>query len=222
MRTSLSVPSTLTNPSDKYFQTHLSLPQSEANALHMKYYHSYGLAIEGLVRHHQVDALEFNSKVDDAVPLEDFLKPDAKLQALLGSIDAKKVKLWLLTNAHVTHGKRVVRLLGVDGFFEGITYCDYEEAKEKGRLLAKPHRDMWVKAMKQAGVSKVEDCYFVGEFNDRFLCCYASTDADGKMIHISMQRVQKKWVGMLFTSSRRNWNYLNHQRVNTASESWKR
>lgn len=65
----------------------------------------------------------------------------------------------------MTHGKRVVRLLGVDGFFEGITYCDYEEAKSKGRLLAKPHRDMWMKAMREAGVEKSEDCYFIGEFD---------------------------------------------------------
>lgn len=136
----------------------------------MKYYHSYGLAIEGLVRHHRVDALDFNSKVDDAVPLENILSPNPQLQAFLASFDPKKVKLWLLTNAHVTHGKRVVRLLGVDGFFEGITYCDYAEAETKGRLLAKPERGMWEKAMSEAGLEKVEDCYFVGmSFHFTFL-----------------------------------------------------
>lgn len=129
----------------------------------MQYYHSYGLAIQGLVRHHKVDALDFNSKVDDAVPLEKILSPNPQLQAFLASFDTKKVKLWLLTNAHVTHGKRVVRLLGVEQFFEGITYCDYEEAETKGRLLAKPERGMWEKAMREAGVEAVEDCYFVGK-----------------------------------------------------------
>lgn len=56
----------------------------------------------------------------------------------------------------------MVRLLGVEQFFEGITYCDYEEAETKGRLLAKPERGMWEKAMREAGVEEVEDCYFVG------------------------------------------------------------
>jgi pyrimidine and pyridine-specific 5'-nucleotidase len=67
--------------------------------------------------------------------------------------------LWLLTNAHVSHATRVVKLLGVDKFFEGLTYCDY--AAEK--LVAKPHKDMFMKAMREAGVESVNDCYFVGK-----------------------------------------------------------
>jgi pyrimidine and pyridine-specific 5'-nucleotidase len=139
--------------------THLSLSQKDAAALHQKYYRDYGLAIEGLVRHHTVDPLDFNSKVDDALPLEEILKPDPQLQKLLSDIDTSKVKLWLLTNAHVSHATRVVKLLGVDHFFEGLTYCNY--AAEK--LLAKPHKDMFMKAMREAGVESVSDCFFVGE-----------------------------------------------------------
>src|SRR6266568_4618530 len=110
---------------DKYFETHLSLSQKDANELHLKYYREYGLAIEGLVRHHKVDALEYNRKVDDALPLEDVIKPNPTLHKLLEDIDRSKVRLWLFTNAYITHGKRVVRLLEVEDLFEGITYCDY-------------------------------------------------------------------------------------------------
>ncbi|KKA18659.1 Uncharacterized protein T310_7379 [Rasamsonia emersonii CBS 393.64] len=95
--------------------------------LHRKYYREYGLAIQGLTRHHKIDPLQFNREVDDALPLDDILKPDPKLRKLLEDIDRTKVKLWLLTNAYVTHAKRVVRLLGVDDLFEGITYCDYSQ-----------------------------------------------------------------------------------------------
>jgi pyrimidine and pyridine-specific 5'-nucleotidase len=144
---------------DQYFETHLSLSQKDAAALHQKYYRDYGLAIEGLVRHHTVDPLDFNAKVDDALPLQDILKPDAQLQKLLSDIDTDRVKLWLCTNAHITHAMRVVKLLGVENFFEGITYCDYNAEK----LLAKPHKDMFLKAMRDAGVESVKDCYFVGK-----------------------------------------------------------
>jgi len=57
-----------------------------------------------------------------------------------------------------------VKLLGVEQFFEGITYCDYAAGKENGMLLAKPHRDMFLKAMKEAGVDEMTECYFVGEW----------------------------------------------------------
>ena len=143
---------------DKYFQTHLSLSQEEANELHMRYYKDYGLAIEGLVRHHKVDPLEYNRLVDDALPLEDILSPNPKLRSLLEDIDRTKVKPWLFTNAYVSHGRKVVKLLGVDDLFEGITFCDYAAPK----LLCKPAPDMFKKAMVEAGVQSSKDCYFVG------------------------------------------------------------
>jgi pyrimidine and pyridine-specific 5'-nucleotidase len=126
--------------------------------LHMRYYKDYGLAIEGLVRHHKVDALEYNEKVDDALPLEDIMSPDPKLRKLLKDLDTSKVKPWLFTNAYINHGRRVVKLLGIEDMFEGITYCDYSAA----RFLCKPSPDMFKKAMAEAGVTSPEDCYFVG------------------------------------------------------------
>ncbi|RKK56821.1 hypothetical protein BFJ66_g3372, partial [Fusarium oxysporum f. sp. cepae] len=112
---------------DDYFKKHLGLSPDDAERLHKDYSQQYGQAIEGLVRHHQIDALEYNAKVDDAVPLDDLIKPNAQLRQFLEDIDTSKVRLWLLTNAYVNHGKRVVRLLGVDDLFEGLTYCDYSQ-----------------------------------------------------------------------------------------------
>ena len=137
----------------------MSLSREEANELHTRYYKDYGLAIEGLVRHHKVDPLEYNKQVDDALPLEDILGPDAELRRFLETLDTTKVKPWLLTNAYITHGKRVVRLLGVDDLFEGITFCDYGAHP----FLCKPAPDMFAKAMREAGIKAVKDCYFVDD-----------------------------------------------------------
>ena len=144
---------------DKYFQTHLSLSKEEATELHMRYYKDYGLAIEGLVRHHKVDPLEYNRQVDDALPLEDIIKPNPKLRRLLEDIDRSKVKPWLFTNAYITHGQRVVKLLGIEDMFEGITYCDYGAPS----LLCKPAPEMFAKAMRESGAMDPKDCYFVDD-----------------------------------------------------------
>lgn len=144
---------------DKYFTTHLNLSMDDAVKLHQEYYTNYGLAIEGLVRHHQIDPLDYNAKVDDALPLEDIIKPDPELRKLLEDIDTSKVRLWLLTNAYVTHGKRVVRLLGVDDLFEGLTFCNYSQVP----FVCKPHPAMYAKAMREAGIESYQDCYFVGK-----------------------------------------------------------
>lgn len=144
---------------DQFFIKHLSLDPAEAFRLHQEYYKTYGLAIEGLVRHHEIDGLEYNSQVDDALPLENILSPDPQLRKLLEDIDKTKVKLWLFTNAYVNHGQRVVKILGVQDLFEGLTYCDYGVRP----LLCKPSEAMFHKAMREAGVSEMDKCHFVGE-----------------------------------------------------------
>ena len=147
---------------DKFFVKHLSLEPQDAQMLHRKYYTEYGLAIEGLTRHHKIDPLEFNREVDDALPLDDILKPAPQLRKMLEDIDRSKVRLWLLTNAYVNHAKRVIKLLQVDDLFEGVTYCDYG----KMPLICKPSQDMYEKAEIEAGVPSSAQCYFVGTFSD--------------------------------------------------------
>lgn len=144
---------------DSYFVNHLAITLEEANQLHRQYYKDYGLAISGLVQHHKVDALEFNREVDDALPLDTVISPDPKLRKLLEDLDKTKIKPWLFTNAHITHGQRVVKLLGVEDMFEGITFCDYG----KFPFLCKPLTEMYEKAESEAGATSVEECYFIGE-----------------------------------------------------------
>ena len=159
---------------DDYFMTHLALTQEDANQLHHKYYQEYGLAIEGLVQHHKVDPLEYNRLVDDALPLDEILSPDPQLRELLKSIDRSKVKLWLFTNAYVTHGKRVINLLGVEDMFEGMTYCDYA-----GKMVCKPHEEMFEKAEREAEAEGAE-CFFV---DDSRLNCEAAQQRGWTTVH---------------------------------------
>ncbi|EFR00091.1 SSM1 [Nannizzia gypsea CBS 118893] len=161
---------------DKFFVRHLSLDAEDAVMLHHRYYKEYGLAIEGLTRFHKIDPLMFNREVDDALPLDDILKPNMKLRTLLEDFDRTKVKLWLLTNAYVTHGKRVVKLLGVDDLFEGITYCDYGAEK----LVCKPDQKMYLKAEREAGAASSEECYFV---DDSHLNCRHAQAHNWTTIH---------------------------------------
>ena len=152
---------------NKYFTTHLDLSADEATFLHEKYYKDYGLAIEGLSRFHKIDPLDFNREVDDALPLDELLTPSAETRQVLERFDKTRVKMWLFTNAHVTHGKRVVRLLGIEDLFEGITYCDYAQSP----LVPKPLPEMFAKAEREAGVASETPIYFV---DDSFLNCRAA------------------------------------------------
>lgn len=137
---------------------HLELTVEDAYKLHMQYYRDYGLALVGLKRNHHLDPMEYNRQVDDALALDEVIKPNPQLRKLLLDIDKSKMKMWLFTNAYLTHGQRVVKLLGIEDLFDGITYCDYAEET----IVSKPHLDMFAKAKREAGIENDKDCYFVG------------------------------------------------------------
>lgn len=161
----------------KFFVNHLKLNDEAADYLHRKYYTQYGLAIEGLVRFDHINALEYNKEVDDALPLDDILKPDVELRKMLLRIDKTKVKLWLFTNAYVNHGKRVVKLLGIDDLFEGITYCDYAQRD----LICKPKHGAFANALRDAQAVP-EKSYYV---DDSYINIKAAHDVEHwfKTIH---------------------------------------
>ena len=158
--------------------THLELNREDANHLHSRYYKDYGLAIEGLVRHHKLtDPLSYNREVDDALPLEEALSPDPELRKLLMDFDTSKVRLWLFTNAYATHARRVVRLLGVEDLFEGLTFCDYDCQK----FVCKPHAEMFQLAERDAGASSADQCFFV---DDSLLNCAAAQERGWTACHL--------------------------------------
>lgn len=143
----------------EYIINSLHLDDESAEMLHEHYYKDYGLAIEGLVRFNHVDAMDYNENVDNKLPLEQILHINPELRAALARFDKSKVRLWLFTNAYRTHAERVVKLLGVEDMFEGITFCDYR----KRPLICKPMREMFEKAMSEAGVSDPNLCYYVDD-----------------------------------------------------------
>ncbi len=208
---------------DQYFADHLSLSWAEASRLHKEYYQSYGLAIEGLVRHHEIDPMEYNARVDDALPLEDIIQPNPALRALLADLDRAKVKPWLFTNAFVTHGRRVVRLLGVDDMFEGITFCDYASIP----FVCKPHKDMFAKAMRDAGVGQVGDCFFVGECGHSFLIGSPPEARSNvsppppQTTPMPTAKRRRSWGGRPSTLSRRAWRRPGRRRPSTRSATWR-
>nr|GAT59911.1 pyrimidine 5-nucleotidase [Mycena chlorophos] len=143
-----------------YFVNKLSLGHDEAAELHEKYYKSYGLALRGLMRHHDVDPLDFDSQCDQALPLEDLIKPNPRLRQLILDIDRDKVQLWALTNAYRHHAARVLRIVNVhDLFGDNVIYCDYEQPN----FSCKPDAEYYHQALLKTGISDPANVYFVDD-----------------------------------------------------------
>ncbi|KAF8947998.1 hypothetical protein BGZ47_006995 [Haplosporangium gracile] len=77
-------------------------------------------------------------------------------------IESMKVgKKWLFTNAGENHARRVVRILGLEGLFHGMTFCNYLEP----HFVCKPDRKSFTKAMREAGVQDEDSslCFFADD-----------------------------------------------------------
>lgn len=134
----------------EYFKANLKLSDEDAHKLHISYYTTYGLALEGLVRNHQVDALEYNSQVDDSLDLKSVLSYNPKLRQTL--LDIKQNQdydlFWLITNAYKTHALRVVSFLGLGDLFDGLTFCDYAQSP----IICKPMDQFFFNTLKNVNI----------------------------------------------------------------------
>ncbi|KAI9090161.1 Haloacid dehalogenase-like hydrolase-domain-containing protein [Phlyctochytrium arcticum] len=140
----------------EYFKR-MGFPDEEASELHVRYYTEYGLAVRGLVKYHDIDPLAYDVEVDQSIPLDLYLKNDPELRKMLDSM--KDVKKWAFTNAYSVHAKRVLKFLGIDDQFAGLTFCDYA----KPNFSCKPEEAYYHEVMKAAGVTDPSKCYLVDD-----------------------------------------------------------
>ncbi|KAG0091991.1 hypothetical protein BGZ93_005871 [Podila epicladia] len=98
-----------------------------------------------------------DTKVDGALPLEVILSENIPLREMILSMDVGKK--WLFTNAGKMHAERVISILGLEGLFQGTTYCNYLEP----RFVCKPDCKSFEKAMREAGVTDAGDCYLIDD-----------------------------------------------------------
>lgn len=150
----------------KYFKEELVLNDKDARDLHINYYKTYGLALEGLVRNHKVDALEYNKKVDDSLDLKLVLSFDAELREMLLQIrnSGQFDMLWLVTNAYKNHALRVISFLGIGDLFDGLTFCDYSVSP----IVCKPMNKFYFDCFRTIGIDgsdklHVAQLYFVDD-----------------------------------------------------------
>ncbi|KAF9993907.1 hypothetical protein BGZ79_001364 [Entomortierella chlamydospora] len=141
------IPQLMNDRIEKYFRDS-GIPSDEVKTLAHRYYMDYGLAIRGLVERHPVDG---------ALPLETLLNENQALRSMIHSMEVGKK--WLFTNAGESHAKRVIKILGLEGLFDGITFCNYLERQ----FVCKPDKKAFEKAMVQAGVLSPDLCYFVDD-----------------------------------------------------------
>lgn len=99
-----------------YMQERLNIPAGEMQSLRRKYFEQYGTTLRGLQANYSFDVPEFLAYVHD-LPLHEYIQPDPIIHAVLRDLPVKK---FIFTNADIHHARRVLRVLELEQFFDGI------------------------------------------------------------------------------------------------------
>lgn len=133
-----------------YMRQELRLPDHEIPRLRQFFLETYGTTLRGLQATYSVNTDDFLTFVHD-LPLENYLKPDPGLYAVLTSLP---VKPWIFTNADHAHARRVLETLNLSDCFLGI--IDIRALN----FVSKPNEGAYRQAMKISGITDPKQCVF--------------------------------------------------------------
>lgn len=105
----------------------LALSLDDARVVQRDYWQRYGTSLRGLIVNHAIDPEPFLAYVHD-VPIEDLIRPDEALRALLMRLPGRR---HIFTNSPSEYARRVLRALRVDDLFEHVFDIRHSEFHSK-------------------------------------------------------------------------------------------
>jgi len=101
---------------NSYMHEVVGIPLGEVDLLRRSYWQRYGVTMQGLMRHHQVDPEDYLDYVHD-IDVTSQLSPDLELQQALMALPQRRA---IFTNSSTGHSKRVLKALALSDVFEEI------------------------------------------------------------------------------------------------------
>ena len=107
----------------QFISEKLNVSIEKAKEIQKNYFYKYNTTLNGMIKHHKINADEFLDFVHDIDV--DFLKKDVQLSAELSKLDGKKI---IFTNGSKKHAKNIMQRIGVNQYFDDIfdiVDCDF-------------------------------------------------------------------------------------------------
>ncbi len=101
---------------NRYMCEVVGIPSHEVDGLRRHYWQQYGVTLQGLIRHYDIDPEDYLVYVHD-VDIASRLDPDPHLRQTLQELTQRRM---VFTNGSICHANRVLTTLGIDDLFEEI------------------------------------------------------------------------------------------------------
>jgi putative hydrolase of the HAD superfamily len=149
---SLGVVARIDERINAYLHERVGIAAAEVDGVRRRFWAEHGTTLRGLMVGHRVDADDYLDFVHDIV-LDDLLRPDPDLAALLERLPGRKI---VFTNASRTHARRVLAALGVAGSFEAV------HSLEDLGYVPKPAPEAFRVVLERSG-ARAADCSLIDD-----------------------------------------------------------
>ena len=99
----------------KFISEKLNVDLEEARKIQKNYFQEYNTTLNGMIKHHKIDADEFLEFVHD-VDLN-FLQKNEFLEREIARLNGKKI---IFTNGSKAHAANVTKRIGIEKLFDGV------------------------------------------------------------------------------------------------------
>jgi putative hydrolase of the HAD superfamily len=121
---------------NRYMSEVVGIAPDDVDGLRRQYWADYGVTLQGLIRHHAVDAEDYLHYVHD-VDVHERIDLDPELRKRLAGLDAP---CYVFTNGSRAHAERVLACLGIADQFEEI--FDIRVAAYRPKPFLAPYQEV--------------------------------------------------------------------------------
>jgi len=121
---------------NRYMTEVVGIAAADVDGLRRRYWREYGVTLQGLIRHYDVDPEDYLEYVHD-VDVSCRLAPDPGLRQALAALPLRRA---IFTNGSRGHAEKVLSCLGLTGLFEEI--FDIRVAAYQPKPFAAPYREV--------------------------------------------------------------------------------
>ena len=139
---------------NEYISTHLKISIKNSCELRKKYWELYGATLKGLIKHHNVNPIDFLEKTHCLENIEELVVPMPNLVKVLSSIKGRKI---LYTNAPKNYVVKILKECKINSYFEGIFSI------EDSNFIPKPSNESMKLFLSKY---KVKEAFFVDDIKE--------------------------------------------------------
>lgn len=130
---------------NEYISSYLDISLEDASSLRESYWERYGATLKGLIKHHNINPIDFLSVTHNLQDFNKLVLPENNIKKTLSKIQGRKI---IYTNAPKTYTNKILKISKIFELFDEIFTI------EDSNFIPKPDQGMMDTFLKKYNISE--------------------------------------------------------------------